>query len=124
MDTYKRIADVLRKDNKRLRDALSALKDAIPDATAQQKPLMLSLIETALAPTPVPPELISVDELDISTRLSNCLYNADLHTVGDIIAKSECDMRHYRNFGNRSLVELRAVLASMGLSLAKPERAK
>jgi len=56
-----------------------------------------------------------VDELELSVRASNCLETAKIQTIGDLVQKSEKDMLEYRNFGKKSLQELKDILGKMGL---------
>jgi DNA-directed RNA polymerase subunit alpha len=57
----------------------------------------------------------SVEELELSVRSSNCLRNANIKTIGDLVVKSESDMLKFRNFGRKSLKEISDILTSMGL---------
>jgi DNA-directed RNA polymerase subunit alpha len=57
----------------------------------------------------------SVDELELSVRSSNCLRNAEIRTIGDLVRKTESDMLKFRNFGRKSLKEISDILGSMGL---------
>ncbi|MBI1724257.1 MAG: DNA-directed RNA polymerase subunit alpha [Candidatus Tectomicrobia bacterium] len=59
----------------------------------------------------------SVEELALSVRSYNCLKNARIHTLGDLVQKSEAEMLKTRNFGRKSLNEIREILSGMGLSL-------
>ena len=59
----------------------------------------------------------SVEELELSVRSSNCLRQADIRSIGDLVRKTEAEMLKYRNFGRKSLKEIQDVLASMNLSL-------
>ena len=59
----------------------------------------------------------SVDELELSVRSANCLKNAGIRTIRDIVQKSEKDMLETKNFGRKSLNEIRDILRPMGLSL-------
>ena len=59
----------------------------------------------------------SVDELELSVRSYNCLKNADIKTIGDLVTKSESEMLKTKNFGRKSLNEIKDILAEMGLSL-------
>jgi DNA-directed RNA polymerase subunit alpha len=59
----------------------------------------------------------SVDELELSVRSYNCLKNADIRTIGDLVTKSEVEMLKTKNFGRKSLNEIKDILAEMGLSL-------
>jgi DNA-directed RNA polymerase subunit alpha len=59
----------------------------------------------------------SVDELELSVRSSNCLRQAEIRTIGDLVQKTEAEMLKYRNFGRKSLKEIEDVLTQMGLQL-------
>ena len=58
----------------------------------------------------------SVDELDLSVRSANCLKNANIHTLRDLVLRSERDMLETKNFGKKSLEELQDLLSRLGLS--------
>lgn len=57
-----------------------------------------------------------VDELELSVRSSNCLRAANIHTLEDLVTKSEAEMLKYRNFGRKSLNEIGTLLEQMDLS--------
>lgn len=57
-----------------------------------------------------------VTELELSVRSSNCLKNANIKTIGDLVKKTETEMLKYRNFGRKSLTEIQQILKKMGLS--------
>jgi DNA-directed RNA polymerase subunit alpha len=59
----------------------------------------------------------SVDELELSVRSANCLKNAGIRTIRDLVQKSEKDMLETKNFGRKSLNEIKDILRPMGLSL-------
>jgi len=59
----------------------------------------------------------SVDELELSVRSSNCLKTANIHTIGELTKKTEDDITKTRNFGKKSLEEIKAKLEERGLSL-------
>jgi len=59
----------------------------------------------------------SVDELELSVRSYNCLKNANISTLGDLVQRSEAEMLKTKNFGRKSLTEIKETLAQMGLSL-------
>jgi DNA-directed RNA polymerase subunit alpha len=59
----------------------------------------------------------SVDELELSVRSSNCLKNANIKTIGELVRKNEAEMLKYRNFGRKSLNEIKEIITEMGLSL-------
>ena len=60
---------------------------------------------------------ISVNEIELSVRAANCLNNANITTVGQLAQKTEAEMLKYRNFGKKSLNEIKQKLQEMGLSL-------
>ncbi len=59
----------------------------------------------------------SVEELELSVRSYNCLKNANIQTIGDLVVRSEADMLKTKNFGRKSLNEIKEILISMGLGL-------
>jgi DNA-directed RNA polymerase subunit alpha len=59
----------------------------------------------------------SVDELELSVRSYNCLKNANIRTIGELVTKTEAEMLKTKNFGRKSLNEIKEILSSMGLSL-------
>jgi DNA-directed RNA polymerase subunit alpha len=61
--------------------------------------------------------LMSVNEIELSVRAANCLNNANITTVGQLAMKSEAEMLKYRNFGKKSLNEIKEKLTGLGLSL-------
>jgi DNA-directed RNA polymerase subunit alpha len=66
-----------------------------------------------------------IDELDLSVRSANSLKNANIHTLRDLVRRSEKDMLETKNFGRKSLEEVQEVLDKLGLSLGMdvPDRA-
>ena len=60
----------------------------------------------------------SVDELELSVRSYNCLKNANIRTIRELVQKTESEMLRTKNFGRKSLNEIKEILTSMGLSLA------
>ena len=59
----------------------------------------------------------SVEELELSVRSYNCLKNAEIRTIRDLVQKTEAEMLKTKNFGRKSLNEIKEILAEMGLSL-------
>ncbi len=59
----------------------------------------------------------SVEELELSVRSYNCLKNANIRTIRELVQKTEGDMLKTKNFGRKSLNEIKEILATMGLSL-------
>jgi DNA-directed RNA polymerase subunit alpha len=60
---------------------------------------------------------MSVNEIELSVRAANCLNNANITTVGQLAMKTEQEMLKYRNFGKKSLNEIKEKLAALGLAL-------
>jgi DNA-directed RNA polymerase subunit alpha len=60
---------------------------------------------------------MSVNEIELSVRAANCLNNANITTVGQLAMKTEAEMLKYRNFGKKSLNEIKEKLTTLGLSL-------
>lgn len=59
----------------------------------------------------------SVEELELSVRSANCLQNANITLIGELVQRSEQDMLKTKNFGRKSLKEIKEILSNMGLSL-------
>jgi len=59
----------------------------------------------------------TVDELELSVRSANCLHNANIKYIGELVVRSESEMLKTKNFGRKSLNEIKDILAEMGLSL-------
>jgi DNA-directed RNA polymerase subunit alpha len=72
-----------------------------------------------LGPRPVLNENLfrNVDELELSVRASNCLKTANIRTIADLVQKSEADLLKTKNFGKKSLNEIKTILGEMGLHL-------
>ncbi|MDA0577681.1 MAG: DNA-directed RNA polymerase subunit alpha, partial [Verrucomicrobia bacterium] len=60
---------------------------------------------------------MSVNEIELSVRAANCLNNANITSVGELAQKSEAEMLKYRNFGKKSLNEIKSKLTDLGLGL-------
>ena len=58
-----------------------------------------------------------VSDLELSVRSANCLREANIKTIGELVKKSEAEMLKYRNFGKKSLNEIKDKLSTLGLSL-------
>ena len=59
----------------------------------------------------------SVDELELSVRSYNCLKNANIKTISELVQRTDAEMLKTRNFGRKSLNEIKKILEEMGLSL-------
>lgn len=56
-----------------------------------------------------------VDDLELSVRSANCLKNAGIHLIGELVQKTEAEMLKTKNFGRKSLNEIREILAEQGM---------
>ena len=75
-------------------------------------------IPTEAAPVELNENLFrSVDELELSVRAYNCLKTANIRTIADLVQKSEAELLKTKNFGKKSLNEIKTILGEMGLSL-------
>jgi len=79
--------------------------DAAPEAQSEENLELRKLLN------------MSVNEIELSVRAANCLNNANITSVGQLAMKSEAEMLRYRNFGKKSLTEIREKLAELGLTL-------
>jgi DNA-directed RNA polymerase subunit alpha len=60
---------------------------------------------------------LPISELELSVRSSNCLREANVKTIGDLVKKTEEDMLGLKNFGKKSLTEIKELIVGMGLTL-------
>jgi DNA-directed RNA polymerase subunit alpha len=58
-----------------------------------------------------------IEEIELSVRSANCLENADIKYIGELVQKSEAEMLRTKNFGRKSLNEIKEILTNMGLAL-------
>ena len=65
----------------------------------------------------------SIDDLELSVRATNCLRSANIATVGELVQKTEADMLRTKNFGRKSLDEIKSVLLNMGLDFGMKDEA-
>lgn len=65
----------------------------------------------------------SIDDLELSVRATNCLRSANIATVGELVQKTEADMLRTKNFGRKSLDEIKQVLLNMGLDFGMKDEA-
>jgi DNA-directed RNA polymerase subunit alpha len=105
-------------------------EDAVAYAAKIFKDQLSIFINFQEAPEPVQEPLVSeeqaklsehlwksVDDLELSVRSANCLQNANIRYIGELVQKSESEMLKTKNFGRKSLKEIKEILSSMGLSL-------
>jgi DNA-directed RNA polymerase subunit alpha len=97
--------------------AAKILKEQLSIFINFEEPVEAAL-PVAEEPTPLNPNLFkSVDELELSVRSANCLQNANIRLIGELVQRTEAEMLKTKNFGRKSLNELKDVLGGMGLEL-------
>jgi DNA-directed RNA polymerase subunit alpha len=79
-----------------------------PETTVKEEPAEEPLNENLFR---------SVEELELSVRSANCLQNANIRLIGDLVQRTESEMLKTKNFGRKSLKEIKEILAEMKLSL-------
>ena len=89
----------------RQKDAVKKLFDETPAGVSEENMKLKKLLN------------MSVNEIELSVRAANCLNNANITTVGQLAQKSEGEMLKYRNFGKKSLNEIKDKLQQLGLGL-------
>ena len=109
------VLEELRTDTV-LRDVPVVMISALEDINSVVR--CIELGATDYLTKPFNPVLLKkVDELELSVRSANCLKNDNIVYIGDLIQKTEAEMLRTPNFGRKSLNEIKAVLAEMGLHL-------
>ena len=97
--------------------AAKILKEQLTTFINFEEPVEAPL-PTVEEPAPLNPSLFkSVDELELSVRSANCLQNANIRLIGELVQRTESEMLKTKNFGRKSLNEIKEVLASLGLEL-------
>lgn len=99
---------------KLLRDHLSIFVNVEDDESSDEAPVEISDQDREMYMDKLNK---SVDELELSVRSYNCLKNANIRTIGELVQKTESEMLKTKNFGRKSLNEIKEILAGMGLSL-------
>jgi DNA-directed RNA polymerase subunit alpha len=99
---------------KLLRDHLSIFVNVEDDEASDEQPVEISDQDREMYMDKLNK---SVDELELSVRSYNCLKNANIRTIGELVQKTESEMLKTKNFGRKSLNEIKEILAGMGLSL-------
>lgn len=99
------LAAELLGDHLRIFSAFEARGEAVEEMAAPE-------VDPRLAEMLAKP----IEELDLSVRSANCLKNANIRTLGDLVQRTEREMLSTKNFGRKSLDEIKDVLASLGLS--------
>ncbi len=121
-DFDKLIIDVETKQSMRPRDALASAGKTLVELFGLARELNIEAEGIDIGPSPVDEALaadlaLPVEDLQLTVRSYNCLKREGIHTVGELISRSEQDLLDIRNFGSKSIDEVKGKLVEMGLSL-------
>lgn len=105
-----------------LRGAAYILKDQLNVFVGAEEVRVEKVVEEKVEDTSGRPRLNEnlfrrIDELELSVRSSNCLENADIKYIGELVSRSEAEMLRTKNFGRKSLNEIKEILTEMNLTL-------
>ena len=116
------IVDVETKPSTFPRDAMASAGKTLVELFGLARELNLEAEGIDMGPSPSDAALaadlaLPIEELDLTVRSYNCLKREGIHTVGELVARSEADLLDIRNFGAKSIDEVKAKLHGMGLAL-------
>ena len=116
------VLDVETKSSIRPRDAVASAGKTLVELFGLARELNVEAEGIDIGPTPVDAfaaEQLSmpIEQLDLSVRSYNCLKREGIHTVGELLGRSEADLLDIRNFGAKSIDEVKVKLVSLGLAL-------
>jgi len=121
-DFDKLIVDVETKPSILPRDAMASAGKTLVELFGLARELNIDAEGIEVGPSPQEQENLAnfsmpIEEMELTVRSYNCLKREGIHTVGELISRSEADLLDIRNFGAKSIDEVKMKLASMGLSL-------
>ena len=116
------IVDVETKPSITPRDALASAGKTLVELFGLARELNIDAEGIEIGPSPTDAALaadlaLPIEELDLTVRSYNCLKREGIHTVGELVSRSEADLLDIRNFGAKSIDEVKAKLVGMGLAL-------
>ena len=116
------IIDVETKPSMRPRDAVASAGKTLVELFGLARELNVEAEGIDIGPSPPDAALaadlaLPIEELDLTVRSYNCLKREGIHTVGELVGRSEADLLDIRNFGAKSIDEVKVKLAGMGLAL-------
>lgn len=116
------VVDVETKPSTQPRDAMASAGKTLVELFGLARELNVEAEGIDMGPSPTDAALaadlaLPIEELDLTVRSYNCLKREGIHTVGELVARSEADLLDIRNFGAKSIDEVKAKLVGMGLAL-------
>ncbi len=116
------VVDVETKPCMKPRDAVASAGKTLVELFGLARELNLDAEGIEMGPSAVDSALaadlaLPIEDLDLTVRSYNCLKREGIHTVGELVGRSEADLLDIRNFGTKSIDEVKAKLISMGMSL-------
>ncbi len=116
------VVDVETKPSIRPRDALASAGTTLVGLFGLARELNVEAEGIEIGPSPVDAQMaadlaLPIEELQLTVRSYNCLKREGIHTVGELLGRSEADLLDIRNFGAKSIDEVKAKLTTMGLQL-------
>jgi DNA-directed RNA polymerase subunit alpha len=121
-DFDKLVLDVETKPSITPRDALASAGKTLVELFGLARELNVDAEGIEIGPSPQEADTIAafampIEELDLTVRSYNCLKREGIHTVGELVGRSEADLLDIRNFGAKSIDEVKMKLVGLGLSL-------
>lgn len=116
------VIDVETKPSILPRDAVASAGGTLVELFGLARELNVNAEGIEIGPSPVDEQIaeslnLPVEDLDLSVRSYNCLKREGIHTVGELVARSEEDLLDIRNFGSKSIDEVKETLEGLGLAL-------
>ena len=116
------VVDVETKPSMKPRDAIASAGKTLVELFGLARELNVDAEGIEMGPSVLDAALaadlaLPIEDLDLTVRSYNCLKREGIHTVGELVGRSEADLLDIRNFGSKSIDEVKAKLVSMGMSL-------